>query len=129
MAKKKAAKAKSRRAAKKVAPKKKAMDPIDREQVCLTLSGINGSLFLPERYAYDSVFERLVEEELAYARAKHQPFPTLHHGHSVLLEEMDEFWDEVKAQKPDPAKTLHELVQVASSARRLAEDLLGIGYE
>lgn len=65
----------------------------------------------------------LVEKELAYARDKHAPFPTLHHAYGVIQEEFDEWWDEVKLQNPSKAKLLSELVSVAASCQRAAEDL------
>ncbi len=70
-------------------------------------------------------FSTLVEEEITRARAKFpRPVAGLHEGYAVLLEEVDEFWDEVKAQKPDKELILAELVQIAAMAQRCAEDVL-----
>ena len=38
-----------------------------------------------------------VAEELRRARRKHAPMHSLHEAYAVILEEMDEFWDEVRA--------------------------------
>jgi len=76
-----------------------------------------------------SLFADLVAEELERARRKHPSMPTLHHGHSVLLEELNEFWDEVKKQAPhqDLEAAVRELVQIAASAQRIAEEVLHVG--
>ncbi len=67
----------------------------------------------------------LVSREIHRERTKFpRPQIGLHEGYAVLLEEVDEFWDEVKAQKPDKAKVLAELVQIAAMAQRCAEDVL-----
>jgi hypothetical protein len=63
----------------------------------------------------------LVEQELH--RAYHK-FPTpqssLHEGYAVLLEEVDELWDDIKADKNGDA--LIEALQVAAMAVRLIVD-------
>lgn len=79
-----------------------------------------------------SIFAGMVERELEKARAKHAPINSHHEGYAVILEELDEFWAEVKAyrgskwdedQRADwNERVLHELVQVAAMAQRCAED-------
>ncbi|MFO1458255.1 MAG: hypothetical protein U1G08_02530 [Verrucomicrobiota bacterium] len=51
-----------------------------------------------------------------------------HEGYAVLLEEVDEFWEEVRKKRHDRSQVLmvEELVQVATVAQRIAEDLLGV---
>lgn len=74
----------------------------------------------------DASFQRLVSDELTSAREKHPGKQnSFHEGYAVLLEEVDEFKEEVwkKQSKRDPAKMLAELVQVAAMAQRTAEDL------
>lgn len=69
-------------------------------------------------------FPGLVKAELERARRKHpEPQRNLHEAYGVLLEEVDEFWDEVKKQNNNRAATLAELVQVAAMCQRTAEDL------
>ena len=47
-------------------------------------------------------FADLVEKELNRARTKHpQNQVSLHESYGVILEEVDEFWDLVKSQKPN----------------------------
>lgn len=68
-------------------------------------------------------FSELVEIEIQKARSKHVNIRCEHEGYGVILEELDEFWDEVKAQHFNKEKALKELIQVAAMARRTAEDL------
>jgi hypothetical protein len=70
-------------------------------------------------------FEDLVAEELNDCRGKHKPINSCHEGYAVLLEEVEEFWVEVmkKRSKRDKQKLLMELVQIATVAQRVAEDL------
>lgn len=74
----------------------------------------------------------MVAMELDSARAKHPPQKSLHEGYAVLLEEVDEFWAEVKKKSSErsASRLLEELIQVAAMAVRTAEDVvLGVGYE
>lgn len=87
------------------------------------------SVFLPENYTYESSFNKLVREELARARVKHSAaVEDLRHHHSVIREEFDEFETEVYADAPRE-RVLAELVQLASTCRRAAEDVFGLGME
>lgn len=64
--------------------------------------------------------------ELQRARYKHPGKQhSAHEGYAVLLEEVDEVWDEVKknSKRRDRKKMYEELVQVAAMAQRMAEDL------
>jgi hypothetical protein len=49
---------------------------------------------------------------------------TPHEAYAVILEELDEFWDEVRKKEHCPEKMLRELIQIAAMAQRAAEDLL-----
>ncbi len=70
-------------------------------------------------------FLQQVRIEVERARRKH---PTNIHnvaeGYAVILEELDEYWDEVKTQTSRRVKDdlLKELVQVAAMCMRTAED-------
>lgn len=69
-------------------------------------------------------FAKAVQQELNRARTKHPtPQHNAHEGYAVLKEEVDEFWDEVKAQKHDRIRMLEELIQIGAMAQRTAEDL------
>lgn len=67
-------------------------------------------------------FAGLVKHELEKAREKHRPIAGIHEGYAVLLEEVDEFWERVKEQQPDPMEMLKELGQIGAMAQRVAED-------
>jgi hypothetical protein len=72
-----------------------------------------------------SKFNAMVEAEIAFARGKHAPINSAHEGYSVILEELDEFWEQVRLKRAarSKGKMLSELVQVAAMAQRTAEDL------
>lgn len=63
-----------------------------------------------------------VAAELEQATEKFGAFPTAHHGYAVILEEMDELWDDLKAN--DHAHARKECVQVAAMAIRMLMDVL-----
>jgi len=72
-----------------------------------------------------SIFQTLVFHELESARAKFERMHSAHEAYAVILEELDEFWDQVRLR--DSARSrermLNELVQVAAMAERAADDL------
>ncbi len=53
-----------------------------------------------------------VMQECERARAKHRAMVSTHEAHSVILEELEEWWDSVKADTPDDK----ELLSVAAMA-------------
>lgn len=71
-----------------------------------------------------SEFPGMVEAELARARSKNAKFNSLHEGYAVLLEEVDELWEEIKSKERNTEKMISEVTQVAAMAQRLAEDCL-----
>ena len=56
--------------------------------------------------------------ELVRASKLHREFTSAHEGYAVILEELDELWDEVKKREPDIEKMRHEAIQVAAMAMR-----------
>lgn len=73
----------------------------------------------------NSLAEEL-DEALHKAITKHAPFNTAHEGYAVILEELDELWDEVKAWQPDNhrvAEMRKEAVHVAAMAIRFIKDV------
>ena len=60
---------------------------------------------------------KLVAAEYEKARKKHRPMAGAHEGYAVLLEEVDELWDEIKADNHGRAQK--EAVQVAAMALAL----------
>lgn len=63
--------------------------------------------------------------ELCRARDKHGTFNSDHEGYAVIMEELDELWDEIKKKKDkrNRTKLLKEVVQVAAMSMRFASDL------
>jgi len=61
-------------------------------------------------------------EEVMSADKKHSAIRSIHQGYGILLEEVDEFWDWVRRQgdERDMQAMRHELVQIASTAQRIA---------
>ncbi len=72
-----------------------------------------------------SMFLTDVDEELRKAEAEHGAIHSHHEGYAVLLEEVEEYWDEVKKKTAlrDEAALYAELVQVATVAWRIVRDL------
>lgn len=52
-------------------------------------------------------------------------FHSAHEGYAVLLEEVDELWDEIKKREADPARMRAEAMQVAAMALRFVMDCCG----
>lgn len=63
----------------------------------------------------------LVRAELISATERFAPFHSAHEGYAVILEELDEMWDEVKANSTKRAR--EEVVQVAAMATRFLIDV------
>lgn len=70
-------------------------------------------------------FPELVKCELEFARRKYGPITGAHDAYGRILEEVDEFWEEVRKRDAHriPSKMSEELVQIAAMAQRAAEDL------
>lgn len=67
----------------------------------------------------------MIRAELAAATLKFGPFASAHEGYAVILEELDELWDEVKNNKAPGARDRqrNEARQVAAMAARFLLDL------
>ena len=68
------------------------------------------------------IFKR-VEKELEDANSVHPQFNSLHEGYAVILEEVDELWDEVKKRHPDKIKVRDEAIQISAMACKLLQIL------
>lgn len=79
----------------------------------------------------DALFDRIdvvttqVLHEVARAKSKFLPFNSAHEGYAVLLEEVDELWDEVKKNQRvrDKVHMRKEAIQVAAMAVRFVMDV------
>lgn len=66
-----------------------------------------------------------VDAELARAESKFNPYNSAHEGYAVVLEELDELWQEVKKNDKDRdvGAMRTEAVQVAVTALRFVKDV------
>lgn len=64
-----------------------------------------------------------VIQELSDAQELFTPMKSYHEGYAVILEELDELWDEAKKKLPDQDKLYTEAKQVAAMAIRFMLDL------
>lgn len=62
----------------------------------------------------------LIEAELRRATDKYGAFNSPHEGYAVILEELDEMWDEVKGNNQKEA--VMEAIQVAAMGARFVVD-------
>ncbi len=68
-----------------------------------------------------------IKDEVERARELHPPYNSNHEAYAVLLEEVDEYWDEVrkKSQERNPKAMAEELVQIAAVATCALVELFG----
>lgn len=66
-----------------------------------------------------------LDEELTRAESKFKAYNSAHEGYAVILEELDELWEEVKknGKNRDPAAMRTEALQVAVTAIRFIKDV------
>ncbi len=57
-----------------------------------------------------------INVELSRAVHKHRLMASAHEGYAIMLEEVDELWDEIKAQKQNPVAIRKEAIQIAAMA-------------
>ena len=69
-----------------------------------------------------------VRTELESARRNHPPINSIHEGYAIILEELDELWEQArkKTSERDLQNIYRECVQIAAMAQRTAEDILCI---
>jgi len=91
----------------------------------------------PDHYTETEVADSIISSylmrirmELERALRKHpRPLKSLHEGHSVIREEFEEFWDEVKAQNLTAHSVELELVQTAAMCLRVLVELGPFGFK
>jgi hypothetical protein len=66
-----------------------------------------------------------VQREATRAMSLHAPMHNEHEGYAVILEELDELWDEIKLKQSarNPPAIRQEALQVAAMAIRMIYDL------
>lgn len=62
-----------------------------------------------------------VMAEAARAEKLHGPAVSLHEAYAILLEELDEVWDEIKNKNPNLHNLQEELIQVAAMCWKTQE--------
>lgn len=67
---------------------------------------------------------KAIEDEFHEAVERFDKFNTPHEGYAVMLEEMDELWDEIKKKKPNQDNMRKETIQIGAMAIRFLHDLL-----
>ena len=69
-----------------------------------------------------------VSDEVLRAEGIHAPINSHHEGYAVILEELDEYWEEVrkKAAERDEAAMRTELIQTAAMCIRTLYNVQGV---
>lgn len=86
------------------------------------MSNITKELTTAEVNKLDEILQAFRAEVLR-ARKKHKPMNSPHEGYAVLKEEVDELWDEVKADNGREITAMEEATQVAAMGVRYVMDL------
>lgn len=73
----------------------------------------------------DAIALNQIAEELVRARGLHKPLNSAHEAYAVILEEVDELWDEVRKRgnRRDRESMRLELVQIGAMCARALTDL------
>lgn len=71
-------------------------------------------------------FRERVVDEACKAYQTHGGIRSLHEGYGVLIEEVAEFFDEVRKKTPDKMRLVEELAQIAATCERIANDNCGV---
>jgi len=66
---------------------------------------------------------REVSQELKRAGKKFPKFASAHEGYAIILEELDELWDEIKVKHKNIENMRKEATQVAAMAIRFIKDV------
>lgn len=80
----------------------------------------------PQRAGEESHLDAILSEirsEVLRARRKHEPMNSPHEGYAVILEEVDELWEEVKKNNGRELSALEEAAQVSAMGVRYILDL------
>lgn len=64
-----------------------------------------------------------IARELERARKIFAPFNSAHEGYSIILEEKDELWEEIKVKHQSKNKMRKEAIQLAAMAIRFIVDV------
>jgi len=65
-------------------------------------------------------------QEYFRAATIHPPMHSAAEGYAILLEELDELWDEIKKRNPDKEELRKEAIHVGAMALRFLVDVVGV---
>jgi len=65
----------------------------------------------------------LIVDELNRANKVYKPFNSAHEAYAVMLEEMDELFDEIRKKCPDKSRMRDEAIQVGAMAMKFIQSL------
>jgi len=70
------------------------------------------------------IIDRIIDE-YNYASEVEKPFNSAHEAYAVILEELDELWDEIKLKRENRDRILmeDEAIQIAAMAMRFIVDV------
>ncbi len=67
-----------------------------------------------------------MELECEEASRKFAPFNSPHEGYAVILEELDELWDEIKQKSQPRERMREEAIQIGAMAIRFVQDICDV---
>lgn len=83
--------------------------------------------YLNEKITLKVTFYKIIPiilSELKRAKMQFHDFHSFYEGYALILEELDELWEEIKKKKVDQSKLKKEAIQVAATTIRFIIDLL-----
>ena len=85
---------------------------------------MNNEQFLTGVRNAGAMVSNLLVDELVRAKSMHErPFSSHHEAYGVILEEVEEYWAEVKQRHLDSAAARKELIQVGAMVLRALIEL------
>lgn len=81
-----------------------------------------GRIYSRRMQAVDEALAK-VRAEIERAVRKHRPMNSPHEAYAVIQEEVDELWDDVKADKGREECAMKEAIQIAAMGVRYVTDL------
>ena len=86
----------------------------------ITQNRVHNATTLKRILTFKDLVDGDIRNEMEEAVLNFGGFNSWHEGYGVLLEEVNELWDEIKTKNHDIEKIYHEAIQVAAMAREIA---------
>lgn len=67
-----------------------------------------------------------IYSEFRRAGELYKPMSSFHEGYAVILEELDELWDEIKKKHPSQGELYKEAIQVGAMMIRFIYDMIAM---